>query len=135
MANLTVIASEVSLVRNDPDDQHTLPANVAMDKGTHVKIDGTTGNWVKAVDTDIGVAQTYITIESAIAAGYSVTAIRKGLIDLGDALSGLAYGARVWASATAGVLADAATAANAQVGTVFAVTSERPYAKILQVDL
>jgi hypothetical protein len=135
MANLAVTASEVSLVRNDPDDQITLPANVVLDKGTHVKIDGTTGHWVKAIDTDVATTQTYITIESAIAAGYTVTAIRKGIIDLGDALSGLAYGARVWASATAGVLADAATAASAAVGEVMPATAERPYAKLLKVDL
>ncbi len=53
MANITLIPSEVSIVRNDPDDQHSLPANVVITRGQLVKVDTTTGNWVLANDGNL----------------------------------------------------------------------------------
>ncbi len=133
MADLVFAARDVSIVRNDPDDQYTLNANVVLERGQLVKVDGTTNRWVKAVDTDVATTQCYITIEDAPVIGATVTGIRKGLVDLGKtALASLNYAAPVYASTTAGKLADAGTV---KIGQVAGTTAENPNGKILQVDL
>lgn len=134
MANITFTASEVRLVNEtDLAHQRCYASDVVLTKGQLVKIDGTTGKWALAVAADKATTQLYLTIEGA-QVGFPVVGITKGFVDFGASsnLSTLAYGAPVYATATAGVLADTGTVI---VGYVAASTAENPSSKVLDVAL
>jgi hypothetical protein len=107
MADLTVVAADVAPVR--VIEQHTLPAAAAITIGAVVYID-TNGKFALADASAAPTAGAYgIAIQKATEAGEAVTAVRKGLVDMGDALDALAFGASVFLSDTnTGILGDAA---------------------------
>lgn len=134
MANITFTATEVRLANEtDLAHQRCYTSDVALTKGQLVKVDGTTGKWALAVAADKATTQLYLTIESG-QIGKPVVGITKGFVDMGASsnLLTLAFGAPVYATATAGVMADTGTVI---VGYVAAGTAEYPFSKLLDVAL
>lgn len=119
MADLTIDPTKVRLVRANYDGKRTGPANEALAKGNLVVEDATNARLKKAdASTGLQVNRSGICIETANVAGLTVSYVQEGIIDLGDALAGLSFGAPVYASDTAGALADAAGTQSAVVGSV-----------------
>src|ERR671934_2075848 len=101
MANLTITASKVAPVRID--EHFTGPAAEAITAGQYVRLNTTNGKVEKGNASSAAEARAGgIAVEGAAAAGYPVTAVRRGLVDLGTALDGLGYDADVFLSATDG---------------------------------
>lgn len=128
MAALTVNAADVALARTHENGLRSYPAAAAFDAGTYVTTNAS-GQVVAG-----GGAGGAIAIRSAHNAGDAVTVVRSGIVDVGDALAGLAYGAQVYA-APAGNLDDAATG-NTPVGRVEPGLAETDGGKkLLRVEL
>lgn len=119
MANLTVVAADVALVQFDgPECLFTGPANEAITAGQYVRFNTTNGRIELGNGSSAGESRDGgIALETATA-GATVTAVRRGIVDLGDALDALAYDADVFLSDTDGTLADAAGTVSKVIGTV-----------------
>jgi hypothetical protein len=135
MGDLTITAADVAAV--EVIEQFTAPAHEAITPGQAVYFVAATGkvgladeNAGAPLDHPVGVA-----IIEANAANITITAVRKGLIDLGDALDSLDYDAIVYLSATAGKLADADPGNTKVVGRVVPGWGYTTADKLLRVDL
>jgi hypothetical protein len=89
--------------------QDTQIAGEALTAGQVVTYATASGNWVKY--TAATGLNPYGVVNKSVAAGESVTATRKGVVD-GYNLDSYTYNAQMFTSATAGAIADA-TSANA----------------------
>jgi hypothetical protein len=133
MSDLSITASDVAVV--EAIDQATGPAAEAIDAGEAVFIGASTGKYEladqgEATEDDVeGVA-----VISANVANITITILRKGLLDVGDALSGLDYGALVYLSDTPGQLADADPGNGVVVGQVVPAWGYTTADKLLRVD-
>lgn len=130
MATITVNAADVALVRVDSaGGARSFPAAAAIDAGHVVSLNAS--GRATASGTNIeGFAVT-----SAKQAGAAIDVIRSGIVDLGDALASLAFGAAVYA-APDGSLDDSSNAgANPQIGYVTASNGEIPSRKLLAVEV
>jgi hypothetical protein len=138
MTNLTIVATAVRVVRaGGGEHQHTAPALEAITAGQYIRLDPTTGYF--AVGNATSVAEVgysgYIAANSAIA-GESVTGFcRPVLMDLGEALSGLSFDARVFLSDTDGTLADSKGTLDVTVGTVVPGFARTTAEKLLKLQL
>lgn len=115
--------------------QATLPAAEAITAGEAVRID-TTGKFTGANGTTTTENRIYGVATRAAAAGESVTAIRKGVLD-GFVFS-QAYDAIIYLSDTDGTLADAAGTVSTIVGRVIPAWAQlvgTAADKLLFVDL
>lgn len=115
--------------------QETTPASEIFAVGEIVRYDTdgllTPGNGTAAGEADIeGVA-----VKACTYVNEAVTIVRKGYLDVGDALSALAPGALVYASDTDGQLADAAGTVPVVVGQVTVAWGNTTADKLLYVDL
>jgi len=135
MADLSVTASDVAIVESL--EQFTVPAHEALFAGNAVYLVAASGkvgladeNGLAPVNEPEG-----ITLRTAIAANDTVTVVKKGIIDLGDALGGLDYGAIVYLSATPGQLADADAGNTVVIGEVVPLWGHTTADKALRVDL
>lgn len=133
---LTITATDVALVRKI--DVIEGVASVDLAAGECVRLDGTSGKLVKA-EGDSAATLGYrlgIVIKSA-KADRPVTALAKGLISLGNALSAVAFGAPLYVSDTAGSIATSAGTVSKIAGTVEPVwsTANGVPDKLLRVDL
>ena len=135
MADLVIDDAQVAVV--EIIDAATHPTEVAVTKGQALHKDPTTGYWELAdADAATPLECQAIAIKGAAAAGYAVTAISKGLIDLGDALDGLDIGAKIYPSGTPGGLADAQVGVQPAVGEVYPAYGNATQAdKLLKVDI
>jgi hypothetical protein len=117
MANLTVTAATVHEAKA-PLEQFTAPAAVAVTAGQMVAIDSN-GKWFLALATTAANAgrRRGMAVKT-VAAGESLTAIIRGLVDVPGALDALAFDAQVFLSDTAGTMADAAGTVSTVIGTV-----------------
>lgn len=134
MADLTVTAASVALVES-PRQPRTIPAGAAVDAGAPVYLDSAG----KVREADAGADATEIAIgiavTSAAAADLPVTvAGPDAIVDLGNALGGLAFGASVYLSDNAGELADAAGSATVVMGTVIPAWGATTADKLLRVN-
>ena len=118
MTDLTIVPAEVAPVQ--VIEQATAPAHEALNAGDAVYLVAATGKPGLAdedgsapLNSPVGVA-----IKTALQANDPVTYIKKGLVDLGDALDGMDFGDIVYLSATAGNMADADPANGVVMGTV-----------------
>ena len=113
MADLTIAAADVRLVRFNDEHQHTAPAGELFDAGTYIRQDPSTGKWVKGnATTAAEIGDGYFAGKSALNLGDAVTAYKRPcLFDVGAALAGLNFGDKIYVSATDGKFADAAVAA------------------------
>ncbi|MBA2702699.1 MAG: hypothetical protein H0U60_02490 [Blastocatellia bacterium] len=134
MAALTI--TTIRLVRGDDEHQETLAANVAVPITTPmVTQDPTTGNWVLALATTTGNLGTPAIALHVAVAKQALTAVRAPcILDLGEALAGLAIGAKVYASDTAGTLADAAGTVSRVMGTVIGAFASTTADKLLRLE-
>lgn len=134
MAALTI--TTIRLVKGADEHQETLPANVAVPIATPmVTQDPTTGNWVLALATSAGALGTPAIAAHVAAAKQALTAYRAPcILDLGEALAGLAIGAKVYASDTAGTLADAAGTVSRVMGTVVGAFGNTTPDKLLRLE-
>lgn len=133
MADLTV--TKCKLVKGGDEHQFTAPAAVAIVPGNSIRIN-TDGKFELADASAAGtLGDVYVAINKA-AAGETVTGVKSpSVVDLGDALSALAYGALVYVSDTAGALNDGAGTVTKVVGTVIPSWGDTTPGKLLRVDL
>jgi hypothetical protein len=137
MANLTIDPKRVRPI--SIIEQVFMPSTISgMTAGTAVGIDAATGNAMKAKATTAALAEC-----KGIRIGYSSTdgaVVRKGTIDIGDALDALQFGAKVYLSDTDGLLSDTPGTVNKVIGEVVpqrqnVPTSSNTPDKALRVDL
>jgi hypothetical protein len=114
----TVAAAEVAPVQ--VIEQFTAPAGEAITAGQAVHVDATTGKLVKAMGdaADSHAGNRGIAITGANQANIAITAVSKGIIDMGTALSLINYGQAMFLSNTSGVLGTAAGSVSVPVGHV-----------------
>lgn len=134
MALLTITASEV-----DPVivwEQLTGPCGEAFDAGQYTRIDATTGYRALGNASAAGEVGDFggICLKSGNING-QVTVIRKGILNVGNALSALAYGADVFLSDTDGTLADTAGTVSTIVGKVIPGYGNVTPDKLLYVNI
>lgn len=115
MANIALATSGRVEIVGRPTLQLTLPAAEAITAGEAVRID-TNGKFTGANGTTTTENRVYGVASHAAAAGETVTAVRKGLMD-GFTFT-QAYDAPIYLSDTDGALADAAGTVSTVVGRV-----------------
>ncbi len=103
--------------------QATLPAAEAITAGAPVRLDTTTGKFTNANGTTAPEARVYGIATRTVAAGETVTAIQRGVVD-GFNFSSQAYDATIYASDTDGRLGDAAGTVSKIIGRVIPVFTE-----------
>jgi len=125
MTDLVIDATKVSPL--DTVEKHTGPSAVALTQGQLCVQDATTGK-IKLADASVGLAVDNwgINITKPRFVGDAVTIVKAGRVALGDALGSLAFGAKIYASDTAGAMADAAGTQELIVGEVEAVWGSGP---------
>ena len=135
MADLTITAAEVAPVR--VLEQSTGPAHEAIDAGEAVYLVAATGKYALADENAAWPADRLngIAISSANQANITITVVKKGIIDLGDALDAMDYGDPVYLSATAGKLSDVSVGDGRIVGQVVPGWGATTADKLLSVDL
>ena len=118
MSNLLITADDVRVVRRADEHQHTAPAVEVIAAGQYIR-------WSSAGKFELGngssageVGDGYLAEKDA-AVGEAVTGLKgPTLLDVGDALSGMAYGDSVFLSDTDGTLATTAGTVSTVVGKV-----------------
>lgn len=108
-------------------------------RGKYLRVDGTTGKAMLGNATSAGEVGGLrgIALSDQKYVGDSVTLLRHGLMDFGDALDGMDYGATIYVSDTDGTLADAAgTVTTATAGKVWPVFEhDGTVKKLAYIDL
>ena len=136
MADLTVDPTDVAPV--EVRKQITAPSAAVIARGQLCRMDAD-GKWTPARTNDATGAGNVrgISMTDADPAGEAVTCVQKGLVDLGPALDGLAIGAAVFGSDTAGggALGDAAGTVSVTVGRVVGNYGATAVQRLLDVDL
>jgi len=133
MATLSVTAADVALVQ--VIEKFTGPAAEAIAVGQYVRLDTSTGKIALGNGTSAAEARKGGIAITSAPAGMTVTAVRKGIVDFGDALGDLTYDDDVFLSDTDGVLADTAGTTSLIVGTVVPGWGATMADKLLRVDL
>lgn len=133
MGDLTV--SVCRLVKGGDEHQQTLPAAVDIDAGQPIYVNSD-GKYALA---DGSAAGTLVDVHVALAdayAGMPVTGVRgSSLLDVGDAISALAFGASVYVSNTAGTMSDTAGDVSKVIGIVVPSWAKTTVEKLLRVTL
>lgn len=110
MTALTITAADVHLVRADDDQLLTLPVGEAHVAGQYVRLNTTTGKIElgnATSTTELG--NTYgVAFEKGSVGQANTMALPGAILDLGDALSSLAFDAPIYANDADGSLGDAA---------------------------
>lgn len=134
MATLdAVTAAEVAPV--EIYEQFTGPAGEAITAGQFCRYNTTTGKIELGNASASGEARGGgIALKSA-AIGITLTALKKGIVDLGDIFSGVSYGLPIYLSDTDGRLSDTKGSFTKQVGNVIPVWGHTTADKCLHVDL
>lgn len=115
--------------------QFTGPVNEAVALGQYVRINTTTGQVELGNGSSAGEARNGGLALHAAVIGETVTAVRKGIVDVGEALVNLTYDDDVFLSNTDGTLADTAGTATLIVGTVVPGWAATTADKLLRLDL
>jgi hypothetical protein len=133
MADLTVDAARVALVES-PRQPRSLPTGGTVTAGAPVYQDSNG----KAVEADAGADATEdpigIALKSVVANEAVTIAGPDAIVDVGDALADLAYGAPVYLSDTAGELSSTAGSATVRMGTVIPAWSQTTAGKLLRIS-
>lgn len=133
MSTLSVTAADVKAVRIDED--LCGPAAETITAGQYVRLNTTTGKVELGNGTNAAEARAGGIAVNGAVAGETVRMVRKGVLDMGDALGGLTYDDDVYLSDTDGTLADAAGTVSLIVGTVIPGWIATTPDKLLRVDL
>ncbi|MGP1664473.1 MAG: hypothetical protein ACTS5I_00870 [Rhodanobacter sp.] len=137
MADITITPADVRIVRIVemlPDG----PANEALGAGEVVRLDTTTGFYTPANGTAAGEARPVgIAVTTANYANATISVMKSGILDVGDALDALAYDLPLYNADTDGALGSAAGDATVDniVGRVVAGWADTAGDKLLLVDL
>lgn len=137
MADLSITAADVRIVRIIemlPDG----PANEALNAGEVVRIDTTTGKYTPANGTAAGEARPVgIAVTTATQAEDTISVMKQGILDVGDALDALAYDLALYNSDTDGAIGSAASDSTVDniIGRVVAGWGDTAGDKLLLVDL
>lgn len=142
MANLSITAADVAVVisgANDGSELFTAPSEEALTAGQFGRLNTSTGfqalgNASTSAEAGAGNPRRGIAINT-IAANETTTFVKKGLVNVGSALSGLDYGDSVYLSDTDGTLADSAGTVSTIVGYVVAGYGATTPDKLLYVNL
>jgi hypothetical protein len=104
MANLTITTcDQVQVVQ-----QFTGPAVEAIAEGSRCRFDATTGKIALGNGTTAAEVKAGGIAVNAAAAGMTVTIINQGIVDVGEALAALSFGADIYVSDTDGQFGTAA---------------------------
>lgn len=98
--------------------QFTGPAVEAITEGQRCRFDATTGHIALGNGTNATEAKAGGIAVHAAAIGMPVTIINQGIVDVGEGLAGLNFGALVYVSDTDGTFADAAGTVSVIAGQV-----------------
>ena len=137
MADLSITPADVRIVRIVemlPDG----PAGEALNAGEVVRIDTTTGRYTPANGTASGEARPVgIAVNTANYAGETISVLKSGILDVGDALDALAYDLALYNSDTDGAIGSAASDSTVDniIGRVVAGWGDTAGDKLLLVDL
>jgi hypothetical protein len=135
MAALTITAADVHIVRMFemlPDG----PANEALGAGEAVRVDATTGKYTPGNGTTTTEAAVRgIACNTADYANATITVMKRGILDVGDALDAMSYGAPVYLSDTDGSLDTAAGTVSTLVGFVIPGWGATTADKLLAVNI
>ena len=139
MADLSITAANVRVVES-PQNLRTRKAGAAVDAGAPVYVD--TDGKVQEAQADGTAAERAvvgIAITSAAAANDNVSVAGPGsLVNVGNALSSVAFGATLYLSNTAGIIADSAGSVTVALGTVEPVevlgSASAVYDKLIRVS-
>lgn len=133
MADLTITTcTPVKII-----EQYTGPAAAATAVGNAVYLVAASGAFGLA-DEDGSAPLNEpegIAIKAALQANDTITIVKKGLLDIGNVLTALNYGAPVYLSDTAGKLADADPGNAVIIGEVWPSFGASTADKLLRVDL
>ena len=118
MTTLVISAADVRAVRRGDEHQHTAPAGEAFSAGQYIRFSSAGKFELGKATNNAEIGDGFIA-EKSVAIGEVATGLKNPcLLEVGDSLSGLAYGAPVYLSDTDGTLADAAGTVPFIVGTV-----------------
>ena len=136
MANLTITSTDVAGVRWEQSNAHSDVASEAINAGQYARINETTGkiclgNATTATEVGKGGG---IAIKTA-AAGGALSVVRRGLVDVGTALTALNYGDPVYLSDTDGTFATTAGTVSTVVGYVHPGSAENTRSKLLMLTI
>lgn len=135
MALITVTAARVRPVLII--EEATKPALVAVTRGQVVALDATTGKWRLADSTSagqVGARRGFALRDVGI--GESLTALTKGILDIGDGLSAMNFGDSIFLNDTAGSIGTAAGTVSSIAAFVDSVWAAGASAdKLARVDL
>ena len=135
MADISITASDVAPVL--VFEQVTLPAEEAIDAGEAVRLNTSSGKATLAKATSAAEGRLLgVAINDAVA-GLAVTVVRRGLVDLGDALTSETYDELILLSDTDGKFddGDASPTVSVPVGRVWPAFGATTADKILFVDV
>ena len=113
MTDLVIAAADVHPVRISDEHFHTAPALETFNAGQYIRLDPATGQFRKGnATTAEEIGDGFFAGSTATYAGEPVTGYKKPcLFDVGEALSALNFGDKVYVSGTDGAFADASPAA------------------------
>lgn len=106
MANLTIAAADVAPVR--VYEQITGPCAEAIDAGEMVRLDTTSGQFTLANATSAAEGRIIGMAMNSGAAGETITVVKRGLVDVGDALASETLDEQLLLSNTDGKIDDGA---------------------------
>lgn len=138
MALLTITAANVRIVKIQGEQVLSCPVTVAITAGQYMRLNTTSGKFELGIATSApNLGNIGFICTRNVDAGLAVVGLKKGILDLGEALAGLAFGAQVFVSDTSGTLGDAAGTSSKIVGVVIPgwATSGANADKLLLVDM
>ena len=139
MADLTITAADVRVVKRADEHQMSAPMLEACTAGQYIRTDPTTGKFRLGNATTLTEIGDGFIAEHSRAIGEPNTGLKGPcVLDVGDALSGLDFGASVHLSITDGTLADADSGAYGEalvVGTVIPAFGDTTAKKLMRLEL
>jgi hypothetical protein len=133
MADLSITAADVHVV--EIVEQVTAPAAEAITAGQAVRYDTTTGKLTLAKGTDAAEARVIGVALKSAATGITLTALKRGVMDIGDALGSYDYDAAIYLSDTDGTLATTTGTVATTIGRVDPAFGHTTPDKLLRVEL
>jgi hypothetical protein len=134
MADLTITAADVSPVRIDEAYTWPIASGETIVKGNYARCDASTGKATGGNGTaagEVGFGGVCFSDDGAQARRI----MRKGLLDVGEALAGLNFGAKVYLSDTDKTLADANGTVTVLIGHVAPSFGATTADRLLAVDV
>jgi hypothetical protein len=117
-------------------EQFTGTADETIAVGKAVRFDTSTGGLTKSNATSAGEARCIgLAVKAASFVSEAITVVRKGILDVGNALGDLTYDDDVYLSNTDGTLADTAGSTSLKIGTVVPGLASTTPDKLLRIDL